>query len=510
MKILDLVQGTQEWHDARANAFTASEAPAMMGASSYKTREQLLKEKALGIREEISEFKEKLFAKGHEAEERARIILENDLLEDFYAEVGEINYEGMRLLASFDGINDLKDTVWEHKLWNEKKAATMANNNELLPEYYWQLEHQLLVSKANEAIFQMSDGEEGGNKFEFTYASVPERRKQLIEGWKQFASDLAAYEKKAEFKPVTKQELALPDIAIEVLGEVKSSNLPVVKSQITAMIEAINEELESDDDFAQAEKIVKELSKAEKKLEEAKTSMLEGTADINEVFKTIDELKDVSRTKRLALNKLVKERKEFVKQEIISSATSELVQHIERLNREIGIVSMPISTFTINQTFAEAIKGKKLFSSMRESVADALSQAKVFATLDAQEIQEKIELFNELAQGYESLFTDKSFLLSDGPEQLENRIKAQIAQHQAQRQAEQEHQAQIQAAAEMEREEVPYQAQPEPLTQTQRKMSEAEYALVGLGCTPILAQRIITAIEAGQIPNITSRQSQAA
>lgn len=512
MKILNLVQGTEEWHEARANAFTASEAPAMMGASSFKSREQLLKEKALGIREEISEFQEKLFAKGHEAEEKARAILEFDTDEEFYAVVGEIEHEGMRLLASFDGITMAEDCVWEHKLWNEKKAAAMTEQNELLPEYYWQLEHQLLVSGAQDAIFQMSDGELDGNKFEFTYASVPERRKMLIEGWKQFQQDLADYEKVTEFKPVSKQELALPEICIEVIGQVKASNLPVVKSQITAMIESINENLESDDDFATAEKTVKELKKAEDKLELAKTQMLEGTADINEVLKTIDELKDVSRVKRLALNKLVKDRKEWIKDSIIMESAKEVEQHIEKLNRELSVIRLPFDSYATKHIFVEAIKGKKLFSSMRDAAKDALSQAKVNATLVAQDAQEKLDLFNELAEGYESLFNDLSFILSDDPEQLENRVKAQIAHYQAQRQAEQEHQAQLQAAAEMEREEVACtpQSQPIPDAPQQPAMSETQYALIGLGCASALALVIEQAIKAGRIPNVQYAQAKAA
>ncbi len=42
MKVLNLIQGTQEWLEARLNHFTASEAPAMLGESKYMSRTQLL------------------------------------------------------------------------------------------------------------------------------------------------------------------------------------------------------------------------------------------------------------------------------------------------------------------------------------------------------------------------------------------------------------------------------------------------------------------------------------
>ena len=44
MKILRLVQGSPEWLAHRARSFNASDAPAMMGCSPDKTRNQLLHE----------------------------------------------------------------------------------------------------------------------------------------------------------------------------------------------------------------------------------------------------------------------------------------------------------------------------------------------------------------------------------------------------------------------------------------------------------------------------------
>ena len=51
MQIVQLTQGTPEWHVHRRNHLNASDAPAMLNESPYKTRAQLLKEYALGITE---------------------------------------------------------------------------------------------------------------------------------------------------------------------------------------------------------------------------------------------------------------------------------------------------------------------------------------------------------------------------------------------------------------------------------------------------------------------------
>ncbi len=48
MKTVDLQQGTREWHAHRAQHFNASDAPAMLGVSPYKSRAQLIRELATG------------------------------------------------------------------------------------------------------------------------------------------------------------------------------------------------------------------------------------------------------------------------------------------------------------------------------------------------------------------------------------------------------------------------------------------------------------------------------
>ncbi|MEG0414091.1 MAG: endonuclease, partial [Comamonas sp.] len=53
MQIVKLIQGTPEWHAHRAKHFNASDAPAMMGCSSYKSRSDLIKELATGLTPEV-------------------------------------------------------------------------------------------------------------------------------------------------------------------------------------------------------------------------------------------------------------------------------------------------------------------------------------------------------------------------------------------------------------------------------------------------------------------------
>ena len=74
MKIHDLIQGSPEWLAHRSQHFNASDAPAMMGCSPYKTRTELLHELKTGIVPEVDNFTQDRFAEGHRIETLARQI----------------------------------------------------------------------------------------------------------------------------------------------------------------------------------------------------------------------------------------------------------------------------------------------------------------------------------------------------------------------------------------------------------------------------------------------------
>ena len=84
MKSHNLIQGTPEWHAYRAEHFNASDAPAMMNCSSYKTRTELLNEFKTGLTQEIDAATQRRFNDGHRFEELARPLAENIMGEDLY------------------------------------------------------------------------------------------------------------------------------------------------------------------------------------------------------------------------------------------------------------------------------------------------------------------------------------------------------------------------------------------------------------------------------------------
>ena len=88
MKILNVKQGDQAWHEARAKYRTASAAPAMMGVGKM-SRSALLKACAEGIEVEHSQYTEEVvFARGHEVEALARPIAEKLVGDDLFPATG--------------------------------------------------------------------------------------------------------------------------------------------------------------------------------------------------------------------------------------------------------------------------------------------------------------------------------------------------------------------------------------------------------------------------------------
>ncbi|EJN36347.1 YqaJ viral recombinase family protein [Pseudomonas sp. GM80] len=423
MKIHNVAQGSEAWHALRANYFTASEAPAMMGASKQMKRTELLHAKKTGLDRDVSWWVQKnLFDKGHETEALARPILEGRIGEDLFPVVGT---EG-DLLASLDGCTILGDVLFEHKMWNEQLAADVRAGT-LDPHYYWQLEQQLLVSSAEKVIFVCSDGTEE-NFVSMEYTPVPGRAATLVAGWKQFQADLQDFAP-AEVVPeaVGKTPESLPALRIEVTGMVTASNLEQFKSHSLAVFAAINTELETDQHFADAEKAVKWCGDVEERLEAAKQHALSQTESIDALFRTIDEISAEARAKRLMLDKLVKARKVSIREDIVMTAAKAIQTHIDQINASLGgKARMP----PVPADFAGAIKGKKTISSLRDSAESELARAKIAASQIGDNIRSNLASLDELAADYMFLFNDVQQLVMKANDDLVALIKVRISEHQ--------------------------------------------------------------------------------
>lgn len=395
-------QGSPEWKAGRFGKFNASEANSMLGMPGAKeTRSELLRRFVTGSEKEFSDYVQKfVIDPGHEFEALARplaekIIEEEDALSDLYPVVlACAEGEELPLSASLDGRTMRKRHTFEHKRLN--KALADALDAGIIPdEYHPQMDQAFILSPETEKCLFMAskweesdeveDGkvygtvlDEDGNERRYVlieekhawYYPNPELQARILHGWKQFAEDARNYQHvEAERPAAGRAPESLPALHVEVTGMVTASNLAQFKETALAVFQSINTDLQTDADFANAEKMVKWCKEVEDRLEQTKQHALSQTTSIEELFRTMDSIKNEARTVRLTLDKLVKSEKESRKDEIIVSARKAIEEHVQKLNVRIGGNWMPTASAA---AFSEAIKGLKSLDSMREKVGTAL------------------------------------------------------------------------------------------------------------------------------------------
>ncbi|WP_421523104.1 YqaJ viral recombinase family protein [Pseudomonas yamanorum] len=421
MKIHNVAQGSAEWLALRAEYRTASEAPAMMGASKYQSRTDLLMAKKTGITPDVTPSQQFIFDKGHATEALARPLAEALIGEELYPIVAT---EG-NLLASMDGATMLGETLFEHKLWNESVVAQV-KAGDLAPHYYWQLEQQLLVSGAERVIFVCSDGTPE-NFVHMEYRPVAGRAAQLIEGWKQFEADLANFEiADAPSIVVGKAPDELPALRIELTGMVTASNLKVFEDSALAVIDSVKTTLSTDQDFADAKKAVKWCGDVEEAVAVAKKQALSQTQSIDELFSSLDRISAHARETRLKVDKLVKAQELLVKTTIKQKAELALADHIAAINKTLGKVTLP----HVVSDFAGAMKNKRTIASLQDAVDTELARAKIDASQAADSIRLNLTSLAELAVDYAFLFSDVQQLVTKANDDLVTLIKFRISEHQ--------------------------------------------------------------------------------
>ncbi|MEA9605749.1 YqaJ viral recombinase family protein [Xanthomonas campestris pv. plantaginis] len=433
MKTVNLIQGTPEWHAHRATHLNASDAPAMLGCSPYKTRSQLVREVATGIGEEHDDATLQRFADGHRYEALARPIAEQIVGEDLYPCVGT---EG-KYSASFDGLTLLEETAFEHKSLNNDLRACMRDegNGWGLPKHYQvQMEQQLLVSGAERVLFMASkwNGDELVEERHCWYASNPDLRAELVAGWEQFEADVAAYEHVEKTAQVISGRApeTLPSLHIAVTGMVTASNLGEFKASAMAVLSGINRELQTDDDFANAEQTVKWCKGVEERLEATKQQILGQTADIDAVFRTMDDVAAEARRVRLELDKLVKVEKDNRRTQIVANGVQSVRDHYASINAGLDAHALALPA-SLQSDIGAVIKGKKSISSMQDAVGTAAANAKVAASQQAERVRANVRVLEMEMGTFAGLFHDRVQLCATkSPEDLRNLITARIAEQQ--------------------------------------------------------------------------------
>lgn len=424
--ITDMVQGDDVWHAHRATHFNASDCPAMLSCSPYKTRQQLLAEMATGYKQEVDAGTQRRFDDGHRYEALARPLAEDIIGQALSPRVGT---EG-KLSASFDGITLLDDIIFEHKSLNKELRAIMepgCAGSDLPKHYRVQMEQQLMVSGAEKCLFMASKWNSSDQMEEYHYCWYhpdADLRDEIMQGWTQFAVDLENYQHvEVVAEAVGRAPDALPALRIEVTGMVTASNLEAFKAGADMVLGSINRDLQTDQDFADAEKAVKFCKDVETNVQAVKKNALSQTADIDELFRALDSVAAEACTIRKELDGLIKARKANLRNEIQQEAELAFKAHTDTINARLKLVQLPY----IKANFADVMKGLKSFDSMRNKVADELARAKIEASQLSEHIGSNLDFFCRVVQSHERhLFHDVASIVLKPQDDMEAIIKTRI------------------------------------------------------------------------------------
>jgi len=185
---LELIQGSEEWKAERLKHITASNVPAIMGLSPYKTKLQYFEELMGGEAEVISDAKQTLFDIGHNAEAKGREYVEGHYGATFPAVV-VISTTCPDLLASLDGFNEEHGVIFESKYVGRDVLKRIREEKGWLPAHHeCQIQTQLLATGAKMCVYFVLDPD--GEAAVLEIQPNPEYMRDLAQAITQFMAGL--------------------------------------------------------------------------------------------------------------------------------------------------------------------------------------------------------------------------------------------------------------------------------------------------------------------------------
>lgn len=512
MKTLDLIPGTPEWEAHRFNHDNASECAAMLGLSKKMSRNELLRMKATGNAREFSQYvREKILASGHAAEAAARPQIEKEIGEDLYP-LTCVSDEFPTLSCSFDGVSMGEDLTWECKVWNEDLVAQVRAGELTDPDHIYQLEQQRIINTgAVKTIFTVARAD-GSEKESMEYVPVPGRREQILAGWEQFRIDLAAYVP----EPIKAEAIAAP---VETLPAITydidrksmalTSNLPIFRDAVQALIERTKAPLENDQDFADRKALCKYLRTTEANLKLKADEVIGQISDVAAFSNGLKDLAKVIQAAALTSEKLVEREEQARKDSIRQGGERALTTHLAGLQARFdGRVQMP----TIKGAFAEKMKGLRSLASMQNAIDTELANRKIEANAIADTFSANLRAMDaiqdEHAGDYTFLFRDLQQIIGYAADPfaavVKSRIetyvaaeaaKAEVAAEAARERIRNEERAKVQAETEAKAKKDREEAAAE-----QKRLDDAAKAVVK--AETVVAAPVVEVDEEGPLPSV--------
>lgn len=424
MKIHALVQGSAEWLQYRATMFNASDAPAMMGKSSYESRNDLLNRIKTGLTKEVDAQTQRRFDLGHHYEALARPLAESIINDDLYP----ITCSRGKLSASFDGLTMDRMIAFEHKTLNDELRSAMPSGD-ISDQYTIQMEQQLLISGADKCLFMASKWDENDKIIEelhYWYLSRPAIRSAIIDGWEQFEKDLIDYAP-TFYEPAAVADaiMDLPAIIIQVRGELTFCNFYDVKPVLDDFIANLMLDPITDEDFDLMDKQAVKGRKAAKGCKKVKEDVINQTSTISSITRALDMYEETLNANALLQEKLSKSRKEARKLAIMTAAKLAFAEHLKALELEMA---PPIKLITEQPDFNGAMKNKRLLLVMQDAADTELARVKIKADGVAKLLRDNLKLYREYP-GYFQLFADLQAIIYKPFDDFKLIIESRVEAH---------------------------------------------------------------------------------
>ena len=428
MKIINLQQGTSEWHQYRKTHFNASDAPAMMGCSLYETRDELIHRLATGEEKPVSEETQRIFDEGHRREGLMRPIVEETINEDLSPVTGEeepLPPHRRPMSASFDGLSILHDVVWECKsLNNTIRGAKTVKDLHLC--YKVQMEQQMLLCGAKKAFFTGAkfDGDKLTEFSSFWYQSDPDLAKKIVAGWEQLEKEIQEYQVRNHVEaPKADEVRSLPIAVVSVAGSLVSCNLDQVTPVFDKFLASAVRVMVTDDDFALAESQAKKAREAAKQCRGQARSIVDQMASIGEVTRVLEEYAAKFDSLGLFQEKGVKSQKELLKNNARKEYEKKWYDYRQEVQNALGMTV--VMDMRDEPDFIEAMKGQRMMSSVHNKLNTELARAKIALDGIALDYSEKLGWFH--ASPRPNIFHDLQSLVSRLPlEDFQSAVNSRI------------------------------------------------------------------------------------
>lgn len=216
------------------------------------------------------------------------------------------------------------------------------------------------------------------------------------------------------------------ELVVKISGEVAESNFEQFKVEAIAMIEGQNKSLVTDNDFAEAEQVIKDCEVAEKALKDAKAEALASTADVDKLFSAMDEVGVVLVATRLSLTKGVKKEKNKRKQKVIDDVCAAFQGEIDKVAEHTPEILLIVSVHRAG--FEAAVKGRRKKEAMLESTNLLLAEETERLHVAAKTAKRIVTMVGEANELYGGLFLETKTLVVMSVVEVESVIRARIAE----------------------------------------------------------------------------------